>query len=203
MSEIDHALSELAFIQGRLAASTHFRGLAPLAVGATGAIALIVAAIEDIGPGYGLPSWSFVPTWVATAGVAASLIAVEALGRARRLHAGMADRMLASTLRLLLPFVAAGAMLTFVIVRASPNTIWILPGLWQMLIALTGFLAVGTLPKTIVWPAAWYFLCATVTLFLAAAMGEPTPWMMGIPFGIGQVMTAVILHRAGGADGAH
>ena len=202
MSEVDRALSQLAFIQDRLAASTRFRGLAPLAVGATGAIALIVAAIEDVG-GYGLPSWSFVPTWVATAGVAASLIAVEALGRARRLHAGMADRMLASTLRLLLPFVAAGAMLTFVIVRASPDTIWTLPGLWQMLIALTGFSAVGTLPKTIVWPAAWYFLCATVTLFLAAAMGEPTAWMMGIPFGIGQVMTAFILHRAGVAYGAH
>ncbi|WP_442678795.1 hypothetical protein ACSBM8_14965 [Sphingomonas sp. ASY06-1R] len=202
MSEVDHALSQLAFIQDRLAASTRFRGLAPLAVGATGAMALIVAAIEDAGPGYGLPGWLFVPTWVATAAVAGSLIAVEALARARRLHAGMADRMLASTLRLLLPFLAAGAAITFVIVRAAPDVIWILPGVWQMLIALTGFSAVGTLPKTIVWPAAWYFLCAIMTLVLGAQAGVPSAWMMGIPFGIGQLITAFILHRAGVADDA-
>jgi hypothetical protein len=103
----------------------------------------------------------------------------------------------------LLPFVAAGAMLTFVIVRASPDTIWILPGLWQMLIALTGFSAVGTLPRTIVWPAVWYFLCALVTMALAAGAGAPSGWMMGIPFGVGQLLTAYILQRAGAADGTH
>jgi hypothetical protein len=201
MSEVEHALSQLAFIQDRFAASTRFRGLAPLAVAATGVIALLVAVTETIGPAHGLAGWGFVPTWVATAVVAAGLIGVEALGRARRLHAGMADMMLAGTLRLLLPFGAAGAVMTFVIMRAAPGVAWILPGLWQMLVALIGFSAVGTLPKTIVWPASWYFVTGTVTLLLSARSGMPNPWMMGIPFGIGQLLVAFVLQRAGAADG--
>jgi hypothetical protein len=203
MTEVDQALSQLAFIQDRFAASTRFRGLAPLAVAATGVIALLVAATETIGPSHGLTGWDFVPTWVATAFVASGLIGVEALGRARRLHAGMADMMLAGTLRLLLPFGAAGAVVTFVIMRAAPSVAWILPGLWQMLVALIGFAAVGTLPKAIIWPAGWYFLSGTVTLLLAAHAGAPNPWMMGVPFGIGQLLVALVLQRAGAADGRH
>lgn len=201
MSEVEEALSQLAFIQDRFAASTRFRGLAPFAVAATGVIAILVATTQTIGPDAGLAGWGFVPTWVATAVVAVSLIGVEALGRARRLHAGMAEMMLAGTLRLLLPFGAAGAVMTFVIMRAAPDVAWILPGLWQMLVALMGFSAVGTLPKTILWPASWYFLTGTATLLLAAHSGTPEPWIMGVPFGIGQLLAAFVLQRAGATDG--
>jgi len=201
MSEIDRALSELAFIQDRFAASTRFRGLAPLAVAATGVIALLVAATESIAATRGPLGSDFVATWVATAIVAAGLLGVEALGRARRLHAGMAEMMLASTLRLLLPFGAAGAVITFVIMRAAPDVAWILPGLWQMLVALLGFSAVGTLPKAIMWPAGWYFLSGTVTLLLGAYSGTPDPWMMGAPFGVGQLLVAFVLQREGAIDG--
>jgi len=203
MREVEDALSQLAFIQDRFAASTRFRGLAPFAVATTGVIAILVATTETIGPDAGLAGWGFVPTWIATAAVAVLLIGVEALGRARRLHAGMADMMLASTLRLLLPFGAAGVVMTFVIMHVAPDVAWILPGLWQMLVALMGFSAIGTLPKTIVWPAAWYFLTGTTTLLLGAYSGTPEPWMMGVPFGVGQLLVAFVLQRAGATDGRH
>ena len=198
MSEVERALSQLAFIQDRLVASTRFRGLAPHAVAATGALAVVVAAAETIWPELG---WPFVVTWVTTALAAVSFIGIEALERARRLHAGMADMMLAGTLRLLLPFGAAGAVITLVVARAAPEVTWILPGLWQMLIALIGFAAIGTLPRTIVWPASWYFLSGTATLLFAAKAGAPSPWMMGLPFGGGQAIVAIVLHHAGASDG--
>lgn len=200
MSEIETALSQLAFIQGRLAASTRFRGLAPQAVGATGVLALVVAAAQAAWPSLG-QGQGFVVTWAATAVAATALIGVEALERARRLHAGMADLMLAGTLRLLLPFGAAGAVITLVVARSAPEAIWVLPGLWQMLVALIGFCAIGNLPRAIVWPAGWYFLCATATLLICARAGAPSPWAMGVPFGIGQGLVALVLHRAGAGDG--
>ncbi|SFR89498.1 hypothetical protein [Sphingomonas jatrophae] len=201
MSEIDHALSQLAFIQDRMAASTRFRGLAPVAVAGTGVLAAAVAAAQSLGFAGGHDAIGFVLSWTVTAVAAAGLIGVEALDRARRLHAGMPDTMLAGTLRLLLPFGAVGAVATLVIVQSAPQVIWILPGLWQLLIALIGFSAAGTLPKAIMWPAGWYFLCGTATLLIAARSLSATPWMMGVPFGIGQILVAVILHRAGGRDG--
>lgn len=202
MTDLDHALSQLAYIQDRFAASTRFRGLAPHAVALTGLLALALAAAQTGWPGsFGAAGVGYVWAWVAAAAVAAGLVAVEALERSRRLHGGLADRMIAGTLRLLLPFGAAGAVITFVIARTAPDAIWILPGLWQLLVALIGFAAVTTLPPTIVWPAGWYFACGTATLLLAGRTATPTPWMMGLPFGVGQLLVAVILHREGRRDG--
>lgn len=191
MTELDHALSELAFIQDRFAASTRFRGLAPQAVASTGVFALALAAAQTVAPNrFGATGVSYVIAWIAVAVIAAGLVAVEALERARRLHGSFADLLIASTLRLMLPFGAVGAVVTFVIARTAPSTIWILPGLWQLLVALIGFAAVSTLPPTIVWPAGWYFACGSVTLLLAGRSAVPTPWMMGVPFGVGQLLVA-------------
>lgn len=202
MTDLDHALSELAFIQDRFAASTRFRGLAPHMVGLTGLLAIGLATLQSAWPDrFGAAGLAYVAAWAIAAAISAGLIAVEALGRARRLHGGLADRMIAGTLRLLLPFCAAGAVVTLVIARIAPDAIWILPGLWQLLIALTGFAAVSTLPPTIIWPAGWYFACGTVILLLAGQAGEPSPWMMGIPFGIGQLLVAYTLQQAGKQHG--
>lgn len=198
MTELDRALSDLAFIQDRFAASTRFRGLAPQAVASTGVLAFALAAAQTIAPDrFGATGIPFVIAWVAAAVIAAALVAVEAFERARRLHGGLADLLIAGTLRLLLPFGAAGAVVTFVIAKTAPDAIWIVPGLWQLLIALIGFAAVSTLPPTIVWPAGWYFTCGSVTLLLAGEAAVPTPWMMGVPFGVGQLLVAFTLHRAG------
>jgi len=201
MTELDQALSQLAFIHDRVAASTRFRGLAPSAVALTGALALALATAQSVAPGsWGAGGLGFVWAWVGLAVVATGVIAVEALDRARRLHGGLADLMIAGTLRLLLPFGAAGAVVTLVIARAAPDAIWILPGLWQLLIALIGFSAVNTLPPAILWAAGWYFGCGTLTLLLAAQAGAPSPWMMGLPFGVGQLLVAMILHQAARSD---
>lgn len=49
-----------------------------------------------------------------------------------------------------------------------------------------------------VWVAGWYFLCGTIVLALAGRSGVLSPWMMGLPFAIGQAVVAVILYRANG-----
>lgn len=197
MSDVERALSQLAFIQERLTASTRFHGFAPPVVALTGIMAFALAGAQTEWPAiFGAEGIRFVTAWVAVAVASAALIGVEALDRSRRLHGGLANLMMAGTLKLLLPFGAAGAVVTLVLFRNAPETIWMLPGLWQLLVALIGFAAIGTLPHTITWPAAWYFACGTATLLIGAATGAPTPWMMGVPFGIGQLMVAATLHRA-------
>lgn len=200
MTDLDRALSQLDFIQDRLSASTRFRGLAPVAVAATAAIAFALATAQSVWSDLGDDGAGFVAVWTAAAIVAAGLVGVEAVERSRRFHGGLSDRMIAGTLRLMLPFGAAGAAITLVVVRAAPEAIWMLPGLWQLLVALIGFAGLGTLPPKVVWPAGWYFACGTATLLLGAHTHAVTPWVMGLPFGIGQLWVAAVLHQ-GARDG--
>lgn len=200
MSDVEHALSQLADIRTQMAASARFRGMAPEAVAGTGILALVAAFLQKGWPEQfpGDPV-SFTLFWVMVSAIAASAIAIEAFGRAHRLHGGMAERMMRSTLRLFVPFGVVGGLLTFVLLRTAPDVCWLLPGLWQMLIALLGFAAAVTnLPRVVAWGAAWYLLCATAVLMLAGQDHMATPWMMGLPFGMGQLLMAGLLHRASG-----
>lgn len=197
MHDVEQAMAQLAEIRSQMALSTRFRGIAPVVVGATGILALTAAALQSLWTDDGIRRGEgYILFWTVVAVVAGSMIAVEALARARRLHGGMADTMIGSTLRLFLPFGATGAILTFVIVRVAPNVWWLLPGFWLSLVSLLGFTAaMTTLPRTIRWAAGWYLLSATIVLTLAGQGSMATPWMMGISFGVGQLLTAHILHQ--------
>jgi biotin transporter BioY len=46
--------------------------------------------------------------------------------------------------------------------------------------------------------AAWYFVAGFVTLMLASGSHALSPWTMGLPFVIGQLLMAAILHFASG-----
>ena len=50
--------------------------------------------------------------------------------------------------------------------------------------------------------AAWYFVAGAAVLMLSSAPRSLSPWAMGIPFGAGQILVAVILHLALGEDDA-
>ena len=197
MNDVDRALSQIADIHAQMAASTGFRGFAPYAVAATALLGFVVALAQTLWPDILAPdALTYVAVWVGAAFIAGVIVASEALTRSRRLHGAMADSMIGSTLRLFLPFAAAGAVITFVIATVSPATLWVLPGLWQIIVALAGFAAVQTLPRAIVWSAEWYLLCGTIVLTLAGEQGALSPWLMGLPFAIGQAAVAVTLHMS-------
>ncbi|WP_162806734.1 hypothetical protein [Sphingosinicella terrae] len=201
MNDVERALSQIADIHARMAASTRFRGLAPEAVAVTALLALFGSLAQLAWPEMltGDPL-RYIALWVGVACAAALVVAIESLARSRRLHGRLADRLIESALRHFVPFGAAGALITFVIVTTAPASAWLLPGLWQIIVALAGFTAGATLPRAIVWPAAWYLLCGTLVLASAGNAGHLSPWMMGVPFILGQAAVAFILHRAAQED---
>jgi hypothetical protein len=140
--------------------------------------------------------------WGAATVASCVIVAIEAISRSRALHGRMADAMLGSAVRLALPFAAAGAILSSVICGFAPDSAWLLPGLWQILIGLLGFSAMSSLPRTIVWAATWYLLCGSLVLVLAGWSGTLSPWMMGVPFAVGQTVVALILERPAGESDA-
>ncbi len=122
--------------------------------------------------------------------------------RTRRLHSGLADAMVWSAIEGFLPAAGAGACLGLVIARFAPEEIWMLPGLWQVMVGLGLFASSRILPRSVQFAGAWYLLAGLAVLASAAGSHGLSPWAMGLPFVIGQAGLAAIIHRAGGtADG--
>jgi hypothetical protein len=110
--------------------------------------------------------------------------------------------MIYSAIEQLIPVGVAGALLTFVLLRFAPESLWLMPGLWQILFSLGIFASCRFLPRVLFIVGAWYLSSGLVCIAIAASGGAWSPWLMGIPFGIGQLMMAAILHYAlGGTDG--
>ena len=199
MDNIERAISQVADIHARLLASSRFRGFGPEAMVFTAILSLAVATAQTIWPHIFAPdALGYVAVWAAATGIWIFVSAAEAILRSRRLHGRMANAMLGSTLRLMLPFAAAGIVIGVTICQLSPSSAWMLPGLWQILIALSAFSMAPSLPRPIVWVAGWYFACGAVVFGLGARSGELSPWMMGLPLTLGQASVAFILHRAKG-----
>ena len=68
------------------------------------------------------------------------------------------------------------------------------PGWAWMLFGLGIFASARLLPRAIVGVAVFYLLAGTLNLALSAGNLAFDPWSMGVPFGFGQLVTAVILY---------
>jgi hypothetical protein len=105
-----------------------------------------------------------------------------------------------------IPAGVAGALLTFVLYQYAPQSLWMLPGLWQIIFSL-GFLAsCRSLPRPMFAVGIWYLVTGLACLAFANEARAFSPWAMAVPFGIGQLVMAAILywsvadHRAGECD---
>ena len=193
MRELDRALLDINFVREHIARTTQFKGYGPLTLAATGLFALGVAALQArIAVAPHTRALEFIAVWSATAAIAVTLIGVEAVVRSRRLHGGMALEMLQSAIEQFLPALTAGMLITFALARWSPASSWMLPGLWQIVFSLGVFSTARILPRAVFVVGIWYLGCGLACL--ALGQGDPlSPWSMGIPFGVGQLLVACIL----------
>jgi hypothetical protein len=203
MGDLEKALAEITMIRSQIARGTEFRGLGTATLAATGAIALLAAAAQAL--------WLKEPTrhaaayltlWLGVAAASITLIGVETMTRTARVHSGLAQEMILTAVEQFLPAAAAGALLTAVLFQVAPEVLWTLPGLWQIIFSLGIFASRRSLPPAIALAGVWYLATGLGCLALASGAQAFSPWAMGLPFGIGQALIAVIVHRHDGeADG--
>jgi hypothetical protein len=203
MQDLRQALADISAIRAQMARGTVFQGYGPSALAASGLLALLVAFIQsqwiadpvhDIG-------W-YLALWIATAGLTILIVGSEAIRRSRRMHDGLADDLLRAAAEQFVPAAVAGLLLTLVLVRTAEDQFWMLPGLWQILFSLGVFASCRSLPPPMIAVAIWYLVCGLACL--AWARGEYTlsPWAMGVPFLVGQMLAAILLKQnSGGGDG--
>ena len=197
-ADLDRVLADITAIRSQVAAGTAFQGYGPTALAATGALALAAsvaqAALLDDPTGRPL---TFLAGWIAVAIVS---IGAEMLARSRRHHSGLADAMILNAVEAFLPAGAAGALLLLVLARLAPESLWLLPGLWQVLVGLGLFASLRALPRPVALAAGWYVVAGLGTIAASVEGHALSPWTMGLPFALGQGLLALILHRAPGGD---
>lgn len=194
MHDIDSAIDDISRIRDQLAASTRFRGFAPPIVALSGILAFALAAWQSFSNDDNLVAWIFL------AAICVTMIGTEAIVRARKWHRAMADRLLNTTLQRFLPTAMAGAIVGLVMLVRLPEQAGLLPGLWQLLMGVGIFAVLGNLPRQMVWAGGFYFLTGTACLLLGADGAVGASWLMGVPFGTGQLLVAAILHIASSGE---
>lgn len=194
MSDVRKALAEIEAIRAQVARATEFRGYGPVALAGTGALAGVAAAMQGalISDPARHPA-VYLTLWIATAVLALALISLETASRVRRTHSTLALPMLRCAVGEFLPAIVAGLLLTAVIARDSPRELWMLPGLWQVIFSLGVFASCRLLPRPMYAVGLWY-LASGLILLAHGHLGDAlSPWTMGVPFGVGQLLVAGVL----------
>ena len=197
MNDLNRALTDIANIRSQMAAGTVFQGFGPTVIGISGLLALFTTLGQVLWPAQLASSEeAMLWLWIGIALVSFLLIAIETRARAHRYHGGLADEMVQNMVLQFMPIGFAGAAIGAVILVYSPEDFWLLPGLWQMLVALGLFASQRSLPQPVMLAAAWYFVSGVVVMILGAEAGGASVLMMGVPFTIGQLLLAALLHFA-------
>jgi hypothetical protein len=134
----------------------------------------------------------YLSIWISTAVLSAVLTGAQMYTRARRMHSGLSDEMIRMAVEQFMPAAGAGALITVVLVRCAPTTLWILPGIWQVIFSLGVFSSCRFLPRPMVAAGAWYLLTGLACLSLGDTRAL-SPLALGIPFGVGQLLVAAVL----------
>jgi hypothetical protein len=202
MEELDRALADITAIRSQLARGTEFRGYGPVTVAATGFVAVAAAGIQAVWlPEPAIDLLGYVAIWVATAAVSIVLIGIEMVARSRRIHSGLADAMIHAATEQFIPAGVAGALLTFVLFRFAPQSLWMLPGLWQIVFSLGIFASCRSLPRPMFGAGVWYLATGLASLAWANGAHAYSPWAMAAPYGLGQLFIAAVLYwRVGEGD---
>jgi hypothetical protein len=201
MRDLERALADITAIRSQMARGAEFRGYGPMTVAATGLLAVFAGVAQALWlPDPATHVLDYLVLWLATATTSVVLIGVEMVARTRRMHSGIADEMIHAATEQFIPAGIAGALLTLVIFRFAPQSLWMLPGLWQIIFSL-GFLAsCRSLPRPMFAVGLWYLAAGLASLALAREANAFSPWAMAAPFGFGQLLMAAILYWSGGEN---
>jgi hypothetical protein len=194
--ELRDALTQISEIRRQMARTEVFRGYRAVPVAFSGLLALAAAAVQAawiVAPAERITE--YLALWVGAAIVSAIGAGAEMTIRARRAASPWRREITWLAVEQFLPCLAAGGLLTFVLVRFAPESLWMLPGLWQILYSLGVFASCRLLPRATFMVAVFYLASGLTCLALARGPAAFSPWAMGLPFGTGQLLAAAVLHR--------
>jgi hypothetical protein len=191
---LEEALRDISAIRQLMARTEQFRGYRAVPTALSGLFAIVAGLVQSI--------WIAEPKeqlgrylmlWI---GVAAAS-QVVCLGDLWRRYQSSKVRLHQEATRLAVgqfyPCVVVGALLTVVIVRSVPDAVGMLPGLWSVLFSLGLFASLRLLPPALIGAACYYMAAGLYAISLGSSPFALGPWTMPLLFGIGQLLTSIVL----------
>ena len=191
--ELEKALHQICEIHGHLARSEVYRGYRSLPLALSGLVALAAALVQStlLVPSNGL---AFVHYWVCVGALCAALSSFELLYKYVFREDALRRFKTRRVVGQFLPCIAAGAAVTFCLCRIGPEFIPLIPGFWAFLFSMGIFSSRPYLPRAIGWVGLYYLVAANCLLLLVPGALSLSPWGMGLTFGVGHLLIAVVLY---------
>jgi hypothetical protein len=193
--DLQEALSQISEIREQVARTETFRGYRAAPVAFSGILACLAAGFQHtlIAEPKENPA-AYLGLWVG-----AALLSMFVTGLAMIWHCKQSTSSLTRPNTILavgqfLPSVVAGGLVTYVLFQQVPSALWMLPGLWSIFFSLGIFASYRVLPKATFWVGVFYMTAGVMCLVWARGDFEFSPWAMGMPFGVGQFLSAAILY---------
>ncbi|MGE3821285.1 MAG: hypothetical protein AB7I30_17865 [Isosphaeraceae bacterium] len=194
--ELHEALSQITEIRQQMARTEVFRGYRAGPVAFSGVLAVSASLTQGLWLPYPAQRLgAYLGLWVGTAIVSGAAAGLGMFLRAKGPGRSLRREITWLAIEQFVPCIAAGALLTIVLVRSAPEASWMLPGLWQIMYSLGIFASCRLLPRATFGVALFYLLTGLTTLTLAKGDAAFSPWAMGLSFGVGQFLAASILYR--------
>jgi hypothetical protein len=190
---VRNALEKLDEIHDQLTRSEVYRGFRVPAVALIGVLAFAAAGGQQFVPGAENAS-GFVIYWVAIAGICAFLGTASAVHLYAIREDDFARRRTRRVLAQFAPCIFAGSIVTVALSRLPDYAVF-LPGLWGMIFGLGIIATRPHLPSGIGLVGLWYTLAGAAFLLRAIPREDPSGWAVGFQFGVGHLLTAVVLWR--------
>lgn len=191
--DLHDALSQISEIRHQMARTELFRGYRAAPVAASGALAVLAAVAQQVWiPDPSRDLANYVTLWVGAAILSTLLSGLRIAARRRVDNSALSREVTRLALEQFAPCLLAGGLLTVVIARSRPEYLEMLPGLWQILFSLGVFASCRLLPRA-TWAVAAFYL-ATGLICLSLGSSALSPWAMGLPFGVGQLLAASVLY---------
>ncbi len=193
---VDEALSQVRVLQAQVARASDFCCYRAATVAASGLAAWVAALVQS----YWLPRpveqlSRYLFLWVSVALVSVLVTGAEILSRWWRTDSHHVRRQTVLATRQFLPCLVVGAVVTWAVAAYGAEHAVLLPGFWSLVFSLGIFASSPYLPRGAVLVAAYYLVAGLVCLRWGQDQQSLAPWTMVISFGVGQLLTALVLLR--------
>ena len=187
------AFDQIALIRQQVARAEMFRGYRAGTTAFSGVVAIAASHFTArMEAARACTDEQYLMIWCGAAVLCLAVLAIDIGWRQRREPSALQRDLTMSAIEHLLPALAAGLLLTFVLFRFAEETVWMLPGLWMMLFGL-GIHASRRLLPRFSGLIAGHYLASGLFVLSLREWAAFNPWTMGAVFGLGQLMAAGLL----------
>ena len=193
--ELRDALSQIADIRLQMARTRVFRGYRSTTTLFSALVAVATAIVQSIWiPDAPRHVDSYLTLWFSSAVLCLLVVGAGIFLRYWKTDSSLHRELTFLAIQQFIPCIVVGGLLTYILMQVAWSSLWLVPGLWIILFGMGVLASRQLLPRAIGWIGAFYLLWGLVSIGCSTRLSPFSPWVMGIPFGVGQALSAAVLY---------